>query len=147
MTSNLGAEKLSGKGSVGFVQSEQQKKNNVGDAVREFFPPELLGRLDEIIVFDSLSKEELARIAQLMLSSLKSRAEKLGISIEFDPSAVEKLSCPNDKSGARGLRHDITVNVENLLSQKLLSGEIHRGDKIRLIFNGESFAINEAVAM
>ena len=147
MTSNLGAEKLSGKGSVGFVQSEQQKKNNVGDTVREFFPPELLGRLDEIIVFDSLSKEELARIAQLMLSSLKSRAEKLGISIEFDPSAVEKLSCPNDKSGARGLRHDITVNVENLLSQKLLSGEIHRGDKIRLIFNGECFAINEAVAM
>lgn len=147
MTSNLGAEKLSGKGSVGFVQSEQQKKNNVGDTVREFFPPELLGRLDEIIVFDSLSKEELARIAQLMLSALKSRAEKLGISIEFDPSAVEKLSCPDDKSGARGLRHDITVNVENLLSQKLLSGEIHRGDKIRLIFNGESFAINEAVAM
>lgn len=147
MTSNLGAEKLSGKGSVGFVQSEQQKKSNVGDTVREFFPPELLGRLDEIIVFDSLSKEELARIAQLMLSSLKSRTEKLGISIEFDPSAVEKLSCPNDKSGARGLRHDITVNVENLLSQKLLSGEIHRGDKIRLIFNGECFAINEAVAM
>lgn len=147
MTSNLGAEKLSDKGSVGFVQSEQQKKNDVSDIVREFFSPELLGRLDEIIVFDSLSKEELTQIAQLMLSSLKSRAEKLGISLEFDPSAVEKLSCPNDKSGARGLRHDITVNVENLLSRKLLSGEIHRGDKIRLIFNGESFAINEAVAM
>lgn len=147
LTSNLGAEKLSGKGSVGFTQSEQQQKNNAADAVREFFSPELLGRLDEIIVFESLSKEELAKIAQLMLSSLKSRAEKLGIVLEFDPSAVEKLSCPNDKSGARGLRHDITVNVESLLSQKLLSGEIRRGDRIQLIFNGESFAINEAVAM
>lgn len=147
LTSNLGAEKLSGKGLVGFTQSEQQQKNNAADAVREFFSPELLGRLDEIIVFESLSKEELAKIAQLMLSSLKSRAEKLGIVLEFDPSAVEKLSCPNDKSGARGLRHDITVNVESLLSRKLLSGEIHRGDRIQLIFNGESFAINEAVAM
>lgn len=147
MTSNLGAEKLSGKGSVGFVQSEQQQKIDVGDTVREFFSPELLGRLDEIIVFDSLSREELAQIAQLMLSALKKRADKLGISLEFDPSAVEKLSSPSGKSGARGLRHDITVNVENLLSQKLLSGEIHRGDKIRLVFNGESFAINEAVAM
>ncbi|MGN0600172.1 MAG: ATP-dependent Clp protease ATP-binding subunit [Oscillospiraceae bacterium] len=147
LTSNLGAEKLSGKGSVGFAQSEQQKKNDVTDSVREFFSPELLGRLDDIIVFEKLSQKELTEIAQLMLSGLKKRAEKLGISIEFDPSAVEKLSRPNEKSGARGLRHDITVNVEDLLSRKLISGEIHRGDKIRLIFNGESFAINEAVAM
>ncbi|MGN0552477.1 MAG: ATP-dependent Clp protease ATP-binding subunit [Oscillospiraceae bacterium] len=147
LTSNLGAEKLSGKGSVGFLQSDSQKKSDAVESVREFFSPELLGRLDEIIVFEALSQEELSEIVQLMLSSLQERAEKLGIIIDFDRSAVEKLSAPCGKNGARDLRHDITVNVENLLSRKLLSGEIHRGDHIRLIFNGESFTINEAVAM
>lgn len=147
LTSNLGAEKLSGKGSVGFARSEQQPQSGVSDSIREFFSPELLGRLDDIIIFEALSPEELAEIAQLMLKALKERAERLGISLEFDRSAVEKLSCPNNKSGARELRRSITVNIESLLSQKLLSGEIHRGDRIRLIFNGESFAINEAVAM
>ncbi|MGN0604479.1 MAG: ATP-dependent Clp protease ATP-binding subunit [Oscillospiraceae bacterium] len=147
LTSNLGAEKLSGKGSIGFLQSDSQKKTDAVESVREFFSPELLGRLDEIIVFETLSQEELSEIAQLMLSSLQKRAEKLGLTIDFDRSAIEKLSTPCGKNGARDLRRDITVNVENLLSRKLLSGEIHRGDHIRLVFNGERFTINEAVAM
>lgn len=147
LTSNLGAEKLTGKGTVGFVRSEQQKSSEVSDCVREYFSPELLGRLDDIIVFETLTHDELAKIAQMMLTTLKERAEKLGVTLEIDPSAIEKLSSSAGKSGARELRHDITVNVENLLSRKLLSGEIHRGDRIRLVFNGESFAINEAVAM
>lgn len=147
MTSNLGAEKLSGKGSVGFIQTEQSKKENVAESVREFFSPELLGRLDEIIVFEQLTEGELSEIARHMLSGLGKRAEKLGIGIEFDDSAIEKLTCSCGSSGARELRRNITANIENMLSARLISGEIHRGDNIRLIYDGKEFSVSQTMAV
>lgn len=145
LTSNLGAEKLSGKGSIGFLKTESDLAGEAERSVRDFFSPELLGRLDDIIVFDELTDEQLSEIAHIMLSALKDRADNLGIELEFDDSAIEKLAVKG-KGGARELRRQITENVENLLSRKLLSGEIRRGDHLLLSFNGNSFSVTETVA-
>ena len=145
LTSNLGTEKLSGKGSIGFLKTESDLAGEAEKSVRDFFSPELLGRLDDIIVFDELTDEQLSEIAHIMLSALKDRADNLGIELEFDDSAIEKLAVKG-KGGARELRRQITENVENLLSRKLLSGEIRRGDHLLLSFNGNSFSVTETVA-
>ena len=75
-----------------------------------------------------------------MLESLRRRACALEISLEFSPEAVEKLAeCGTGKSGARNLRRDITVNVENMLSKKIISGEVRRGDCVKLLIEDGAF--------
>lgn len=142
LTSNLGAVKLTENSGVGFLyNSSSDSEKNLMKEVRNYFSPELLGRLDEIIVFRQLTDNQLADIAKKMLDGLKKRALALEISVEFAPEAVEKLAkCGCGKSGARNLRHDITVNVENMLSKKILSGEIKKGDSVRLLIENDSFS-------
>jgi ATP-dependent Clp protease ATP-binding subunit ClpC len=141
LTSNIGAAKITAQNGIGFVK-ENNSKQDVMKEVQNYFSPELLGRLDEIIVFDELTEIQLNGIAVKMLNNLKNRAAALEISLEFAPEAVKKLADGGTvKSGARKLLHDITVKVENMLSSQILSGSVKKGDNLLLVLENEDLCL------
>lgn len=133
LTSNVGAELMGDKKSVGFLNGSTDgsaAKADVLKALRERFRPELIGRLDEIIVFKKLEKAELGQIARKMLTGLCRRAESMEIAVEFSDGAIEALVADGlDRTGARKLRRKITSEVESILSKNILDGTVKRGDK------------------
>lgn len=154
MTSNLGASKILGTGSskLGFNRDEDKKsdkeniKDKVMEEVRNAFKPEFLNRIDEIIVFDRLSEEEIEEIAKLMLSSLKKRLADNEITVEFTDAAVKKISEVGfDKLyGARPLRRAIQSRIEDMLSEKIIDGEIKEGDSVSVDAEDDNFVVKKA---
>ncbi|MDR0946730.1 MAG: ATP-dependent Clp protease ATP-binding subunit [Ruminococcus sp.] len=157
MTSNIGAEKLAKKTQLGFGDAEityEQNKSAVLSEIKKIFRPELLNRLDETIIFESLSEESLKKIAQKMLGELTARASGLGITLEYAESAI--LYITSDKSaaaskekecseGARKIRREISFTVENLLSKQIIDGSIKSGDTAELRYEDGKllFRVNE----
>ncbi len=141
LTSNIGAARLTEQKTVGFAGSGfSGVRQDVMKEIRSYFSPELLGRLDEIIMFEELTRPQLSDIVRKLLDNLRRRASALEISLEFAPEAVEKLADGGcGKSGARNLRHDVTVNVENMLSRKILDGSVKKGDNIMLMLENGNF--------
>lgn len=152
MTSNLGASEILGTGSskLGFATVSESNENDairdkVMAEVKRSFKPEFLNRIDEIIVFDRLTKDEIKSIAGLMLSSLKKRLAETGISVEFTDSAVEKIADEGfDKIyGARPLRRAIQTKIEDMLSEKIIDGEVVAGDAITVDVTDDEFTVNK----
>ena len=147
MTSNIGARLITDKKlSFGFGDSDENTENeNIKEKVlnelKGAFRPEFLNRLDDIIVFTKLSKDEIKQIAKNMLSNLESRLKGLGISITFDDSAIEKLADAGFDPiyGARPLRRVIQTEIEDKLSEKILDGSIKNGQSVTCKYNGELF--------
>ncbi len=136
MTSNLGAQ-YNRTSSLGF-SSELKDENRSAEervlrALREAFRPEFLDRIDECVFFPPLSEESIRKICKRQLLELAKRASEKGIELEFDESAA-LLLCQHDKAkgGARHLRRRIAKLCERPLSEKILSGEVRRGSKVRL---------------
>lgn len=137
MTSNLGTESKENT-SLGFFNTEneisrtKEREKNVKKALMSTFKPEFLNRVDEIVIFNSLTKENLIKICEQMLISLSERISSLGIEVDFDENVKEKIATEafNTHSGARQLRREIRRIFENPLSEKMLNGEIKQGDKI-----------------
>ena len=143
MTSNIGARLITEKKtSLGFggdddvEKDENRIKELVTAELKKEFKPEFLNRLDDIIVFHKLTKDEILKIAENMLNGLSKRIFDLGIEVQFDHSvAVQAAEVGFDPVyGARPLRRAIQSNVEDTLSEKLLEGEISKGDKIRFSY-------------
>ena len=141
MTSNVGARLITQKAkALGFGGAEDADadygkiKENVMGELKNVFRPELINRIDEIIVFRKLTKENIETIASIMLKNLIGRMNSLGYEVEFTQSAIEHLAKAgfDDVYGARPLRRTIQSQVEDMLSDKLLSGEINKGDKITI---------------
>ena len=139
MTSNVGASTLKKQKSLGFdikdndVSSEYEKmKENIMDELKRSFKPEFLNRLDDIIVFHSLEKEDLYKIVELMLEVVKKRLKDLEINISFDEETKKHLALAglNTTYGARPLRREITKVVEDVLSEEILKGNINKGDNV-----------------
>jgi ATP-dependent Clp protease ATP-binding subunit ClpB len=110
------------------------------EAMREHFRPEFLNRIDEIVVFDALGKEQLADIAELQLERLRSRLAERKLSLELTDAAKEVLAEAgwDPTYGARPLKRALQRLVENPLAQRLLEGEFAEGDTIRVdAENGE----------
>lgn len=153
MTSNLGASEILGTGSskLGFNNTETSKsekdtiKEKVMAEVKRAFRPEFLNRIDEIIVFDRLEKEDIKKIAGLMLSSLEKRLADNEIKVTFTDKAVERISDEGfDKVyGARPLRRAIQSRIEDMLSEKIIDGEISAGDTVSVDYDGENFVTNK----
>ena len=152
MTSNLGASEILGTGSskLGFATVSESNENDairdkVMAEVKRSFKPEFLNRIDEIIVFDRLTKDEIKSIAGLMLASLKKRLAENGITVEFTDSAVEKIADEGfDKIyGARPLRRAIQTKIEDMLSEKIIDGEISAGDTITVDTTDGDFTVNK----
>ena len=136
MTSNVGARLIVDKQqSLGFTQSESENTNikeTVIGELKKVFRPEFLNRVDDIIVFNKLKKDEIKLIAKKMLSNLSQRVSALGITLEFTDEVVSKISDEgfDDAYGARPLRRAIVSNIEDKLSEKLLDGSTSNSSKI-----------------
>lgn len=128
LTSNLGAKHLVGqKGALGFgaAAPDQAVRMQVLGEAKAFFSPELLGRMDELLVFQPLDKESMQIIGSQMLAQLEERAAGQGIVLEHTPAALRLLveSGYDPACGARSLRHVITRKVEQCLASQMLSQE------------------------
>ncbi|MGQ9478146.1 MAG: ATP-dependent Clp protease ATP-binding subunit, partial [Candidatus Bipolaricaulia bacterium] len=141
MTSNLGSKLITDRTALGFGTEEtpaglsyQEMKAKVMGEVKETFRPEFLNRLDDVIVFHQLSKEEVYAIADLMIKELRERLRERKIEIEVTPAARDFLVKEgyDPKYGARPLRRTIERLVENAISDKILEGEFGRGDRIEI---------------
>ncbi len=138
MTSNIGAKLLTERKNLGFssestaLLDEEKDKQIVLKELKNYFKPELLNRLDEIIVFHKLSQDNIKRIAKNMLNVFKNRVKTLNIDIEFTDNAICKIAEVgyDPVYGARPLRRAITSYIEDKLSQKLLEGNIKKTDKV-----------------
>ncbi len=135
LTSNVGAAGIVEKKRIlGFGESADVPVNDsVMAALRETFKPEFLNRLDEIIIFNKLSDEDIKRIARVMLAEIKERIMAIGVDITFDDSAVEYLAKEGFDPvwGARPLRRAIQRKIEDSFASEMLDGSrIKSGDKV-----------------
>lgn len=139
MTSNLGSPEKQG-GSLGFFSADnennksKERESRIKKALRDTFRPEFLGRIDEVVIFNSLSRENIAQICKIELSALQKRLTALGIDIEFSPDVYEYIveKSFDESSGARKLRSEIRKRIENPISNKIISNEIKIGDRIQI---------------
>ncbi len=137
MTSNVGARMITDKQkSLGFAQEEKaQKQEDIRSLVmgelKKVFRPEFLNRVDDIIVFNKLTQDEIKQIAGKMLETLSKRLAAMDITITFTDAAITAIADKgfDDSYGARPLRRAIQSEIEDVLSEKLLDGEIKRRDQ------------------
>ncbi len=132
MTSNIGADLIKGGGGFGFQKrsAEVDYDNIKGILMKEierFFRPEFINRLDDIIVFKPLTREDLVQIVEYEVGKVAKRLEAQGITLELDQSAKDFLieKGYNPDFGARPLRRAIGTYIEDPLSEMLLAGELH----------------------
>ncbi|MBR3995831.1 MAG: AAA family ATPase, partial [Clostridia bacterium] len=138
MTSNLGSSNITEPRRLGFSASTEEKdmKNKttevVMNALRENFRPEFLNRLDEIVIFNKLSTEDIEKITRLMLSEVTARINRLEIEIEFTDDVYSHISKVgfDPTYGARPLRRAIQQKIEDSFSTGMLEGNIKAGDKV-----------------
>ena len=131
MTGNIGAEQLS-KNALGFggCQSDNGEADVIS-SLKKQFSPELINRIDNVIVFQKLGEPQLESICRILLGKLSRRAEQCGISLSFTDGAVKRL-CADSRErsmGARPLRRTITAEVEDMLSRMMISGELKNGSR------------------
>jgi len=135
MTSNLGTEEFQ-RQSLGFARetkSEQERhKGAIETAMKQTFRPEFLNRLDEIVIFQGLTKEQIKQIVDLMMKDVKKRLAERKITVELTEEAKAQLAKEgfDPAFGARPLRRTIQRQVENPLSTKILQGELKEGDRV-----------------
>ncbi len=143
MTSNVGANRIIDTNKPGFGLAEKnaeneykEMKNNVLMEVKKIFRPEFINRIDDIIVFRKLSREEASKILELNLRDIKNRTkENLNIDIKLDKAAKELILNEGFKEeyGARELKRTITSMLTDLIAEEKLKGNIHSGDSITII--------------
>jgi len=152
MTSNVGSELITDRGTLGFSDQEvdseesyQEMKGRVMGQVRKVFRPEFLNRLDDVIVFHQLSREQVRQVAELMLGELKGRLrEEHAITFTLDESASELLieKGYDPKYGARPMRRTIERLIENPISELILQGTFEHGSAVVASADGEEIQFN-----
>ncbi len=151
MTSNLGAEQLGlQKGALGFRRSpnggadaeSERMASTVLEALRGHFRPEFLNRIDEVIVFHALDREQLTRIVDSMLDSTRRKLHGQNVTLEVSDAAKDELARRgfDPKFGARPLRRVIQRELETELSRMLLRGGLREGERIRVDFADGKFS-------
>ena len=141
MTSNAGASRIMEPKKLGFNSEENERqdyekmKANVMEDVKRIFRPEFINRIDDIIVFHSLGKNEVGKIVNIMLNQFKHRVkEQMDIDIRFADSAKKYITQEgyDKKYGARPLRRMIQNKIEDTLSDEILNGNVTNGDSITI---------------
>jgi len=139
MTSNLGARDISKGGGLGFQSGDRQDtyeimKDKVAQEIERAFNPEFLNRVDDTIVFHSLSKEEIGQIVHILMADVRTRLEAEGITLRLTDAAIEFLVREgyDEKFGARPLKRAIQRYLEDPLSEKILQAEFSHGDEIEV---------------
>ncbi|MBR4579934.1 MAG: ATP-dependent Clp protease ATP-binding subunit [Lachnospiraceae bacterium] len=146
MTSNAGASRIVDPKNLGFskVQTEKDQhekmKAGVMEEVKKIFKPEFINRVDEILVFHQIGKEDMKKITSLLTSNLEKRAEKnLGIHLTVAASLKDHITekYSNAKMGARPLKRAVQSVIEDALTEEILQGKIKAGDKVSAQFKNE----------
>ncbi|MBN1257925.1 MAG: ATP-dependent Clp protease ATP-binding subunit, partial [Planctomycetes bacterium] len=137
MTSNVGAGLIKRQGSLGFGKADidssyERMKETIIEALESEFRPEFINRLDEVIIFRHLTKEDLRKIVELEIASVCKRLDEQNIKLEFTPEAYEFLieRGYNIDFGARPLRRTIEKFVEDPISEEILSGHIEKNTSL-----------------
>ena len=145
MTSNIGADIIKGGASFGFSKREEivdyeEIKKSLLSECEKFFRPEFINRLDEIIVFRPLVKDDLNHIIEIELSKVRQRLEDKGLQLELDQKAKDFLieKGYNPDFGARPLRRALSQFIEDHLAESLLGGEFDSGEKIMVTHKDEA---------
>ena len=136
MTSNAGAENIVSPKSLGFSsgmteqQNHEEMKSKVMDEVKRIFKPEFINRIDDIVVFHVLGKEQISKIVDIMIANVNKRImDQMKLSIELDEAARQWLVDKgyDSKYGARPLRRAMQTELEDKLAEAILDGEICEG--------------------
>lgn len=157
MTSNVGARLITEKqSSLGFnsenENAEESEKKDIKELVtgelRKVFRPEFLNRVDDIIVFNKLNKDEIKQIAVKMLKTLENRLDKMNIKISFTDNAVSEIVDKgfDENYGARPLRRAIQNEIEDPLSEQMLEGKVKDGAVVTCAFADGQFTFTTANA-
>ena len=157
MTSNVGARLITEKQSaLGFnsenENAEESEKKDIKELVtgelRKVFRPEFLNRVDDIIVFNKLNKDEIKQIAVKMLKTLENRLDKMNIKISFTDNAISEIADKgfDENYGARPLRRAIQNEIEDPLSEQMLEGKVKDGAVVTCDFADGQFTFTTANA-
>lgn len=141
MTGNVGAEELQ-RNFLGFG-SEKGGSADVMKALKRRFRPELLNRIDNVVVFERLGSRDMEKICDKMLQSVAERAKQRGIELSFDKTAAKQLceSVRGDDMGARPLRRRITSDIEDMLSKLIISGDLPKNCRAEVCFENSEYNI------
>ena len=146
MTSNVGARLITEKqANLGFSvnnsrETDKEKlRETVMSELKKVFKPEFLNRVDDTIVFNKLTQEDIKLIAKNMLKEVKYRAKNLNIDVDFDENALEAISDAgfDPVYGARPLRRAIQSKIEDKLSEEILKGGIKSGENVLCSYDKE----------
>ena len=146
MTSNVGAKKIVEPKNLGFgsekteEQNYESMKKNVMDEVKKLFKPEFINRIDEIMVFHQLNKDNMKEIVTLLSSNLVNRCKKqMNISLRITPALKQHLVEKHTdlKMGARPLRRAIQTVIEDALAEEILAGKVKAGDDVTAGYKGD----------
>ena len=154
LTSNAGASRLSKHRSVGFSSEAAERtkdyeniKNVINEELKNLFKPEFLNRIDDIVVFNRLSKDDVKEIVKLELDDLIARVEDLGYKAEYSDSLVDYISEIgfDENYGARPINRAIKSNVEDEVANMILDGDIKHGDRLLLEIEDKKVKIEKVV--
>jgi ATP-dependent Clp protease ATP-binding subunit ClpC len=149
LTTNLGVKKLQDFGTgIGFSNSysnEEARKQVLMKEMKNFFSPEFLNRIDDTIVFNSLSKDDIKKITEIELKKLSNRLSELKYTVTYDDSLIEYLSKIgyDELYGARPLKRAIQDKVEDLISEEVLTGKFIEGKTYHLKVEKEEIKITK----
>ena len=153
MTSNAGAMRIVEPKNLGFDTSKNENrdyekmKSGVMEEVKRIFKPEFINRIDEIIVFRTLNKDDMGKIVNLLTENLSKRCrEQMDITIKMSSAArkylVDKFS--NLKMGARPLKRAIQTQVEDVLAEEILKKNIVNGDSVTVTVKDDKISFKKA---
>src|SRR5690554_819861 len=154
MTSNIGARQLQDFGTgVGFgtaaraASADEDQKSVIQNALRKAFSPEFLNRVDDLILFKSLERDDIYKIIDLELITLYKRINELGYEIELQKEAKDFIVDKgyDSKFGARPLKRAIQKYIEDPLAEQIINSEIKEGDKISLTMNEEGNGLTSTI--
>ena len=153
MTSNAGAQAIIEPKKLGFGAQEDEKrdyehmKGQVMDEVKRMFKPEFLNRIDDIIVFHALNKENMKKIVNILLKDLKNRCkDQMNIELKVSEKAKEYLidSSFDNKYGARPLKRAIQNKIEDSLAEEILLGNVKKGDTVNIGIAKDQITVKRA---
>jgi ATP-dependent Clp protease ATP-binding subunit ClpC len=150
MTSNLGVKKLQDFGTgIGFGSSkygsDEKKKEVLMKEMKNFFSPEFLNRIDDIITFNSLKEEDIKKISEIEIKKLITRLNEMNYKINYDQTLVDYISKVgyDEMYGARPLKRAIQDKVEDLVSEEVLKGNVKEGTSYKVIVEGEEIKLKK----
>jgi ATP-dependent Clp protease ATP-binding subunit ClpC len=155
MTSNLGVKKLQDFGAgVGFKTNseavkEEHKRDILKKELSKFFAPEFLNRIDDVIIFNSLRKENIDKIVKIEIDLLIKRLTKMKYNFTYDPSIIDLISKVgfDETYGARPLKRAIQDKIEDLISEKILLNEVTENSNYKLMLEVDEIKIESIIEL